>query len=354
MGAIIRIVTLAILVFEASCISAQPSCWNSTKPGSWRFESHLPSVGFKLRNGSVSASESVAFRQNIATLAEWFHQNHPMLKNPSGYDLRSLASYVWSDYSFKLDSEYGIPADMGFMFELFDSKNGKWTVEPPQFSFEINNISGGIGGKFFTPESIVDDGSRYDVSLSAKVDSALRVLREYFYVFPLKEQPCVGVDIYETYRNEWQQMGRQVIVVFNHQRPPYWLPVTVKEVADALLTYYSLIQKKEIDRMVYEELKKEIAALSPQELASPAYSGHNSNLVLRINGNGSGLQLMRFNPAYWDRSVPSTVIQLMTFANPSHSEQEMEEQAERSYPDYPQLFVNLIDWKSVSSLIHKK
>ena len=336
------------------CLYGQPSRWNTTKKGTWRFENHLPEKGFNLRNGALNKIDNIAFKKNILDLSEWFRQNHPMLKNPVGYDLRALTKWVWSDFTTKTESEYGIPASMGFLFELFDTDGEKWIVEPPQYNFEVNAVFGGISGFYFTPESVVDDGSRYDLSLSKKVEKALRDLTQYFHVFPLKQQPCPGVDIYEAYRDGWQQNGRQSIVVYNPERPPYWLPVTVQEMAEAHLAYYSLIQKTEIDRMIYEELKKEIADLSAEELSAPAHYGHDSHFVLKVNGKGIGLQIKRFNPAYWDQSLPVSAIQFMTFWSANLTGEEMADQQTRSYPNYPQLFVNQLQWEAISGLIQKK
>ena len=343
-----RLITVLLLVSVS--VNAQDSRWALQKEGKWRFENHLPEKAYKLRNTTLSQAENIEFKNNITALAEWFSENHPMLKDPKGYDLRAISSWVWSDYSTKSEAEYGIPASMGFLFELFHSDGGKWTVEPPQYNFEINAINGGHDGPYFTPESIVEDGTRYDLSQSEKVASALQELTKYFCVYPFKEQPCKGVDIYQGYPGQ----GMQKIVVYNPDRPPFWIPVTVKEMADAHLAYYSLFQKIEIDRMVLEQLKQEISELSPEEMAAPAYAGHDSHFVLKVNGKGQGLQIMRFNPAYWDRNLPKTAIQFMTFWNACHTTEEMAEQQRRSYPDFPQLFVNKIKWDEIATLIQKQ
>ena len=145
-----------------------------------------------------------------------------------------------------------------------------------------------------------------------------------------------------------------MIAVFNPERPPFWLPVTVKELADASLEYYTLFQNIEIDRMVLSELKKEIAAYSPEELAAPAFMGHESNIALRVNGKGNGYQIMRFNPEYWDKSLPRSAIQFMGFWDGRLSDEEMEESLKRrGYPEYPQMFVNKINWNGVANIIMK-
>lgn len=348
-----KISWLFLFIVIPAIISAQPERYLPEKPGQWRYETNLPEKAYRLQNYSMTASENMAFKKNVASLAEWFRQNVPMLTSPKGYDLRALSNYVWGDWTTKTEAEYGIPADLGFLFELFYADGSKWKVEPPRYGLSVNAVYGGHNGFFFTPESIVDDGTRYDPSQSEKVSKALSELQQYFRVYPLKEQPAPGVDIYEAYRDGWQQNGRRTIVVYNPDRPPYWLPVTVKEMADAHLAYYSLIQKREIDRMVLDQLKQEIAELSAEELGAPAYAGHESHFALNVNGKKQGYQIMKFNPAYWDKSLPPSAIQFLTFMNSNLTHEEMDEQAQRSYPEYPQLLVNQFVWVKIAGLIMK-
>ena len=328
--------------------------WAPEKKGSYRLESYLSEKTFSLRNAKPDTGQNKVLKKNVAAITEWFHQNHPMLKTPVGYDVRAINNWVGTDYTTKTGWIYGIPATVSFLFELFDAKGGKWTIEPPQYRFDINAVYGGHGGFFFTPESIVDDGSRYDLSLSVKVSDALAELMKYFTVLPLKEQPCPGVDVYGVFENEWQENARIIVVVYNPDNPRYWLPVSVRELADAHLAYFSLIRKQEIDRMLLDELKKEIAGFSAEELAAPAFTGHHSNLVFRVNGNGQGHQIMRFNPAYWNKSLPVSAVQFMTFNGTYVSEEGMAKQGQRSYPDYPVLFFNQIKWEEIARLIAKK
>lgn len=346
--------TLFAFAILLSCAAfTQPSTLLPEKQGQWRYETNLPEKAYNLRNASLTAAENVAFKKNVANLAEWFRQNVPMLTSPKGYDLRALSNYVWGDWTTKTEAEYGIPADLGFLFELFYTDGSKWKVEPPRYGLSVNAVYGGHDGFFFTPESIVDNGSRYDLSQSEKVSKALSELQKYFRIYPLKEQPATGVDIYEAYRDGWQQNGRKTIVVYNPERSSYWLPVTVKEMADAHLAYYSLFQKLEIDRMVLDQLKQEIVELTAEELAAPAYAGHDSHFVLKVNGKGQGYQIMRFNPAYWDKSLPPSAIQFMTFWNDNLTQGEMDEQAQRNYPAYPQMLVNQFNWGKIAGLIMK-
>lgn len=327
----------------------QDNKWLIDKPGAWRFENYLTRKSCNLRNATLSATDNAAFRSNMAMLAEWFRQNHPMLKNPEGYDLRAIANRMWSDYTSRSEAEYGIPATLDFLFEIFDSEGGKWSIEPPRYGIIVNNIIGGHQGLYFTPESLVEDGTRYDLSRSDDVRKARERLCQYFPVSWFKVSPCPGVDIFAANTGSPEQ-----IVVYNPERPPYWLPVTLQELADASLAYYSLFQKVEIDRMILEQLKTEISELSSEELASPAYFGHDSHFVLKANGRGQGLQIMRFNPAYWNKSLPPSAIQFMSFFNPGLSSEEMTDYLQsQGHPHYPQLFAGKLRWDEIAKLINK-
>ena len=64
--------------------------------------------------------------------------------------------------------------------------------------------------------------------------------------------------------------------------------------------------------------------------------------------------MVRFNPEYWDRSLPPSAIQFMTFWFPQRTESEMQEHLERhGYPVYSQMLVNQINWNDVAGLIRK-
>jgi hypothetical protein len=76
--------------------------------------------------------------------------------------------------------------------------------------------------------------------------------------------------------------------------------------------------------------------------------------VLRANGKNKGMQLMRFNPEYWDKTLPPSAIQFMTFYYPQMNDDQMEESYRNNgRPNYPQLLVNQINWSDVAGLIMK-
>ena len=121
------------------------------------------------------------------------------------------------------------------------------------------------------------------------------------------------------------------------------------------LEYYSLFQKQEINQMILKELKDELSRIPEDELNSPAHSGHDSNIVFRFNGRTQeGQPLVKFNPDYWDRTLPASAIQLMTFWYPRMSRKEMDEQLIRfGYPVNSQILINQINWGDVAGLIMK-
>jgi hypothetical protein len=61
---------------------------------------------------------------------------------------------------------------------------------------------------------------------------------------------------------------------------------------------------------------------------------------------------MRFNPDYWDRNMPNTTIQFMTFYYPQMDDAAMAESYNNNgHPFYSQLLVYDIDWGEVAKLI---
>ena len=299
---------LVLLMLALACsvpASGQDRRCLVEKPGRWMYDTNLPAGPVRLRNTTVSQADSLAFKDRMAQMATWFRQRYPMLGQPKGYDLLATTRYVWDDSTAKSDAEYGIPAAIDFTFLVFFA-----------------------------------DGTQ-----SAAVDTALARLRGYFAAFPLKQQPLPGVHVYET-----SDGGYWHVVIFNPDRPPFWIPVTVRDVADASVAYYALFLKTELDRLLLQELKKEIASLSPQELAAPAHMGHDSHFVLKVNGQGQGLPLMRFNPAYWDTTLPTTAVQFITYGRAGAPEAA----SQSGCPDYPAEFGRILTWKDAATLIQRR
>jgi hypothetical protein len=333
-------------LYSISCCAQNPSEYLPEKPGKWSYSSTIKTPG----------AEYDAFNKNLASLAGWFHQNVPMLKNPAGYDLHAV-SYGISNDNYKLNvANYGLRSEMVFAFQLFLSdlsRGGKWIVEPPKYTFYINNTETGHGTNpnyhHFEAEYFnythPDSKYKYTSADEKAINDAVIKLNGIFAVFPFAKEMAPGVNVYKESADGYFHH----IIVFNPERPPYWLPVTLKELAEIHIEYYT----SQKDEFLLPQLKKEIAEFTEEELNAPAYFGHDTHYVLRANGKNKGMQLMRFNPDYWDKSLPPSAIQFMTFYYPQMDEVALAESYKNNgYPFYNQLLVNEIDWNKVAKLIN--
>jgi len=339
----LAIITI-VFILSYSAAAQKPSDYLPEKPGKWTY----------LNNITSTEAEYIVFKKTLASLAEWFHQNVPMLTNPKGFDLLATTYGSWDKYYKMQNCNYGLRTELNFDFQLFFSNGGKRTIEPPHYSFDINNTESGHP----TNKNVAYfDESKDDPALEKAINVAALKINGVFPVFEFVKQITPGVDLYREAENAYPHH----VVIYDPDRPLYWLPVTVKELADLYLEYYSLYQKLEIDQLLLQELKNEIANIPPEELNSQAYLGHESNLVFRINGKEDGLigtekgyPLRKFNPGYWDRTRPTSDIQFMTFYYPQMDDAQMDESYKNNgYPVYSQLLVNQFDWSKIAGLIRK-
>lgn len=300
----------------------------------------LPEKPGKVILNQYSMNVTDELHRNVKRVAEWLIQKSPVLTNPKGFDLWVYFTGYWDD-KYKLQpGNYGRRGELNFDFQMFSIKGGKWTVEPPHWSFEINNTEYGHGTNSNLPGW---DNTKDPESLEKRMDKAAADLNDLFRVFPFVQDIAPGVRLYD---------GGNLIV-FNPDRPPFWIPVTVREVANMKLAYYSLI-----DKILLPVLKEEIAKLKPEELNAPAFSGHDEFFVLNVHPelddktNENGGQIMRFNPEYWDRTLPPTAIQFMSFYYPERSQTETDEFfKDNGYPIFGDLIMNSIKLEELAKLI---
>jgi len=330
------LVTLFIIL--CNILSAQNSSdFLPEKPGKWSY----------LNNITSTEAEYLTYKKTIASLAEWFHQNVPMLTAPKGYDML-VTTYGQSDKYYRMDKcNYGLRDEMHFSFQLFYSNGGKRTIEPPAYSFNVNNTETGHSS---SRKVALFDETKDDPALEKAMNAAAVKINGIFPVFEFVKQIAQGIDLYR----EAENAHPHHIIIYDPEKPSYWLPVTVNELAALYIEYYSLFKKVEIDRLLFEELKKEIANIPPEELNAQAFTGHESNVVFRINGRKEGLPLMRFNPGYWDRTRPTSDIQFMTFYYPQMDAAQQEEfYKNNGHPFYSQLLVEQFVWSKIAGLVKK-
>jgi len=337
--------TLTLSLLLSANSTAQKSAeFLPEKSGKWKYSSNIKRPG----------AEVAAFNKNLAVLAEWFHQNVPMLTNPKGFDIDAWV-YPRYDDDYKLNKcNYAMRSQVIFNFQLFLSSGGKWTVEPPYFGFYVNNTEGGHGTN---PSYHLFDAAyfnyqnpemkyKFTSTDEKRINETVIQLNGVFAVFPLIKELAPGVNLYDC-----ENGGCGSVVVFNPERPDFWIPLTLRELANMHLAYYTSLK----DEFLLPQLKKEIAELSEEELNAPAFSGHDTHFVLEANGEKEGLQLMRFNPEYWDKSLPPSAIQFMTFAYKQSLPEELEEHFRNNgYPIYFEKVLKEIDWSKLAGQINRK
>ncbi len=322
------ILLLCLTLMLPEIVKAQQSSdFLPGKPGKWSYSNNITSTD----------AGYIAFSKSVASLAGWFHLNVPMLLNPKGFDLAATTYGQWDKYYKMNKCNYGLRTEMNFSFQLFYSAGGKWTIEPPHYSFDINNTETGHGTN---PNYNTYNDLEDDPLLEKPINDAAIRMNGVFAVYPFVRSLAPGVNYYNCGSPECGSL-----VIFNPNRPDFWIPVTVREMAEIHLQFYELRNKTEMDRLLLAELEKEISELNEDEMNAPAFSGHDNHYVLKVNGKGQGLQLMRFNPEYWDHSIPQWEIQYMTFYYPQMDAVALGESFKNNgYPFYSQTLVNEIDW----------
>lgn len=255
------------------------------KKGAYSYNNNSDYLGTK-------KPEFEAFGKNGKALSDFFFSTIPLMQGLTGFDL-SVTLFGWGEENYlKQPFNYGMPGELVFCFQLFliDEKGneGKWSVEPPKWEFSINNTQEGHAGLLRWGK----EGT---------------LLSQIFAVYPLVREIAPGVRYYD---NESRGVGS--LVIYNPERPPYWLPVTTREVITARMEDWK------DDKMLFDYATKIVSGMTEAELNAPAWFGGEENII-QVNGKGEGFQIMRFNPDYWDRNLPASEIQFITLMYNEHS-----------------------------------
>lgn len=315
--------------------------WLKDKPGKWIYKYNI----------NEKSADEIQFRNNVGVIAEWFHQNIPLLSKPIGFDMSVYVSRGWDEHYRLSPSNYGLTGYIHFSFHLFAKDGTSWKAELPSESYynypNINRLAYYLGGPIGQFDYF--DYMKHESKLEKAINEAASKLDEFMVILPFNKELYPGVHLYDV------NGKANCIVVFNPERPDYLIPVTLRELTTAYLKYYSFFTKLEYEKMILDELKKEIANFSEDELDGPAYAGHPTNIVIRHSSDKRNLPIMRLNPEYWDKSLPPSAIQIMQFGYGQISEEEMNNHYEKfGYPINSQKLIDQINWKEVVKLIHKK
>jgi len=354
---------IAALLLIEPVLSAQIDHYLPDKPGEWK-----PVNKFSNDKCTFLAEKS-AYLANMMSVAEWVHRNNSVVANPTGFNAKVSFTQPCSEVANNSAYRgYGYQGEFFIHFQLFfinvnTGKEVSWENYCPNIGIAVNHPISGISSQY--DEAGFKTGN--PPLLKQPLEEALENLKQYYNVSPLEKEVAPGVRIYTN--------GH--IVIFNPDRPDFWIPVTVKDIMEAKLAYYKV--KKEIDDAndaravqdwaklgfvpassfkvsVYDAIKKEYENFTSEELNSRAYCSSGDESISCINARGEGWPVMRFNPECWDRTISQAAVQFVSMAYQPRSEAELEDfyQRNNSAYDYAGLFTNAMPVERMAELIQKR
>lgn len=220
---------------------------------------------------------------NISDVVSLVRQT-PVLADIKGFNGRARIYTI----SHMVRCGYGVPSRISFEFSsFFYNKKGEVafnTIEPPEWSLYIN-CPNGIG--------ISSDNQDYE--------------KGYFTVPCNKRTIAPGVDVY----NDWNY------VIYDPARRDYWIPVTVNEAFASAREFNAKEKDPVAAKYLQDFLEKEWNDIPAEYRDKPAYFGGGISRVTYKPGYGDQENIfppiMKVNPAYWNKSLPKSAIQFITF-----------------------------------------
>jgi hypothetical protein len=266
-------------------------------PGVWSYKFYTEAKGGYRSELSYSLSpdELARFKQKISDVAETLHQN-PVVKNPIGFE-PTVQGNFWTDvfpihYDVRVLANQIPQAEIVIRFcPFYSDKEGnpeKACMEVEHCDIMLNNPRHSVTGRETNGNSF--DPSPGDIPTT---------FNEVFQAPPKIKELAEGVTVY----------SNGVIVVADPKRP-YWIPVTCGE--------YFNIRLNDLERRINDPGAKEIRDMilkekeqfTPDQLNQPAYNGYNP--ISLIGWEKNDRPYMRFNPEYFDKSLPREAVQLIT------------------------------------------
>jgi hypothetical protein len=260
-----------VMAFAGLSLSKEPQLVLD-KQGTFQM---LSRTDFTLNCGYTKAEMTENLKE-ITALVEVMRK-HPILAEPKGFESKArIYNVICND-----QDHYGVPSRISFEFcAWFLNKNGIPVfnaIEPPEWSILINKQK-------------------------VHSDANFEADKAYFMVPSKKETIAPGIDLYDGER----------YVLYNPDRPPYWLPITVGEAFSKLKAYWSSPSNPN-DKFTAGQFMKmieaEYAATPKSDMDKPA---HNKGGVGATAADTWPL-IVRANPDYWNKSLPRSAIQILSF-----------------------------------------
>jgi len=193
-----------------------------------------------------------------------------------GFDGRAS---IYSSIACQYEGFYGVPARISFEFaewnQMKDGREVRGLIEPSEWSMYVNTIQ---------PSWIAGFSRNPD----------------FFGVSEKKETIETGIDMYDG----------ECFVIYNPEKPDYWLPVTVKE-AFVLAYAENKRNSDEIQRGYAKKMLDDEWAAIPQSDWNKSETM--SGMLSRVGTLKGFPKIMKANPFYWDKSKPKSDIQFITF-----------------------------------------
>jgi hypothetical protein len=214
-----------------------------------------------------------------------------MRKNPVHADLKGFDGRA-RIYNVSCGDKgaWGLPSRISFEFcSWFKNKDGteaRGTIEPPEWSIIVNKM--------------VPTGYMFSSDLFDRESG--------FFTVPLdKETLDSGIDVYDG----------ECYVVYDSERPPYWLPVSVNEAFAVVRANWKNHQDKITAEEMLKWIEKEYAEIPVPDRDKSAYFGGNLSRISSSPGFTGAEnifpRIMKTNPEYWDRQRPKSSIQFIYF-----------------------------------------
>jgi hypothetical protein len=247
-------------------------------------------------------TEKTANYQKILGITELVRKN-PVFTNQKGFN---CFAYVFAE-NCPNKYGYGIPCKIRFDFGDWFMDKGVakfYKMEPPSWSIMVNSLDNVFGGNFSLgaskPTEKPKEGFDYE-----KWKSVSDKLHDIIYLPGQKEELGNGIDRYES----------ELIVVYNPERPPYYLPVKFRELAELLIEYWKLHPEKFQSELMLQYLEAEYAQIPESERDGWAYNNTYDERCpfLKITPVPGPQPVVRLNPEYWNKKLPRSAIQILTF-----------------------------------------
>lgn len=292
---------------------------------------------FKVINWSIygmsgndyTKAEKDANYKKLLAITDTVRQT-PVLKNIKGFN-GQMRLY---GQTYERKNGYGIPGEMSFEFctwFLYKGKEECSCIEPDHWDIMLNSLTayvsysyGSRPGKPTEPPT----NPSYNYEAWLKTGEALSNIIQ----MPGKKEVLEpGMDRYDG----------QTVIVYNPDRPPYWVPVKIGEVFPLLIDYWRLSPDKIQSEMATKMLQDEYARFSEEERNSYAYavSGDERSPFANIGVKvwDKALPVMRINPAYWNKQLPRSAVQIFSFQcneNKQYLHRETEQQLKYNSRSY--------------------